>query len=202
MHRCWLRSLRVTTPPPTREEEPARLSTSLFDVPSVRTRPGDYESVLCSHGVADPIIELVLRHLPSSLNAIDARGQTPLHIATSLARTDVVALLLNQPKIDDMIRDSNGRTCREVGGAEVAGLISGGCHGTPIRQVMLMVYLQPLVRNTTSRTFDFSRPTVRLRSKLPPPPLPLPPPSPHLPPRLSQPHLDTSPTPPPRSSTT
>jgi ankyrin repeat protein len=88
--------------------------------------------------VVDPTIEVVLRHLPSSLSTIDARGQTPLHIAASLSRTDVVALLLNQPKIDDMIRDSNGRTCREVGGAEVAGLISGESPGAHTRRMVLM----------------------------------------------------------------
>ena len=33
------------------------------------------------------------------MNARDPEGQTPLHIATSLARVDVVKLLLSQPAI-------------------------------------------------------------------------------------------------------
>ncbi|KAH7100623.1 Oxysterol-binding protein-domain-containing protein [Auriculariales sp. MPI-PUGE-AT-0066] len=46
-------------------------------------------------------------HPPSS-------GTTPLHLAASLARDDLVALLLEQPEIDDTVRDSNGKSCKDV----------------------------------------------------------------------------------------
>ncbi|EJD53857.1 hypothetical protein AURDEDRAFT_157107 [Auricularia subglabra TFB-10046 SS5] len=41
-------------------------------------------------------------------------GTTPLHLAAALARDDIVALLLEQPGIDDTLRDTQGKTCREV----------------------------------------------------------------------------------------
>lgn len=60
------------------------------------------------------------------LNSQDSRGQTPLHVAASLNRTDVVSLFLAQDDVDDMVKDSQGKTCSEVGGgSDVVGLISG-----------------------------------------------------------------------------
>lgn len=41
-------------------------------------------------------------------------GTSPLHLAASLGRTDVVTLLLDQPDIDDSLCDAHGRTCRDV----------------------------------------------------------------------------------------
>jgi oxysterol-binding protein 1 len=41
-------------------------------------------------------------------------GTTPLHLAASLGRIDIVNLLLEQDGIDDTLRDIHGKTCREV----------------------------------------------------------------------------------------
>lgn len=73
-----------------------------------------------------PSVEHVLQHSPASINAQDAKGSTPLHLAASLNRADVVQLFLQSTLVDDSIRDVGGRTCTEVGGgSEVAGIISG-----------------------------------------------------------------------------
>lgn len=81
---------------------------------------------LADLSVTDPTVELVLKHQPRSLNAQDARGQTPLHLAASLNRVDVVALFLLEEQVDDMIKDNSGKTALEVaGGPDTATLISG-----------------------------------------------------------------------------
>ncbi|KZS91793.1 hypothetical protein SISNIDRAFT_456375 [Sistotremastrum niveocremeum HHB9708] len=46
-------------------------------------------------------------HPPNSLT-------TPLHLAASIGRADVVALLLDQPEINDTARDAQGKTALEV----------------------------------------------------------------------------------------
>lgn len=74
----------------------------------------------------DPIVELVLKHNPAWVNAQDGRGQTPLHLASALNRVDIVALFLLQESVDDMIRDSMGKTAADVaGGPDTSTLISG-----------------------------------------------------------------------------
>jgi ankyrin repeat protein len=53
-------------------------------------------------------------------------GTTPLHLAASLGRIDIVNLLLDQPDIDDTLRDSNGKTCKDVAkGKEVIQILHG-----------------------------------------------------------------------------
>lgn len=69
-----------------------------------------------------------MKHQPASLNAQDARGQTPLHLAATLNRVDVVALFLLEENVDDMVRDNLARTPLDVaGGPDTATLISGAC---------------------------------------------------------------------------
>jgi oxysterol-binding protein 1 len=41
-------------------------------------------------------------------------GTSALHLAASLGRVDVVRLLLEDPNIDDTVKDSQGRTCVDV----------------------------------------------------------------------------------------
>ncbi|KAF9043191.1 Oxysterol-binding protein-domain-containing protein [Panaeolus papilionaceus] len=41
-------------------------------------------------------------------------GTTPLHLAASLGRVDIVNLLLEQENIDDSLRDRNGKTCKDI----------------------------------------------------------------------------------------
>ncbi|KAK7688362.1 hypothetical protein QCA50_008734 [Cerrena zonata] len=66
-------------------------------------------------GPCDMIVPL-LSHRSVSPNSVypPGSGTTPLHLAASLGREDVVNLLLEQPGIDDTLRDSHGRTCLEV----------------------------------------------------------------------------------------
>lgn len=53
-------------------------------------------------------------------------GTTALHLAASIGRADVVKLLLEQPEIDDTLKDAQGRTCVDVAkGKAVARAIHG-----------------------------------------------------------------------------
>ncbi|KAL5534160.1 hypothetical protein ACEPAG_621 [Sanghuangporus baumii] len=61
-------------------------------------------------------IALLLSNRSISPNAVYPRGSgtTPLHLAASIGRADVVNLLLEQDGIDDTLRDAHGRTCKEI----------------------------------------------------------------------------------------
>ena len=73
-------------------------------------------------------VRLLLSHRSISPNGIHpyGSGTTPLHLAASLGRIDVVNLLLEQENIDDSIRDSQGKTCRDIArGRDVSRIIDG-----------------------------------------------------------------------------
>lgn len=73
-------------------------------------------------------VQLLLSHRAISPNGIHppGSGTTPLHLAACLGRVDVVNLLLEQENIDDSLRDSQGKTCRDVArGKEVSRAIDG-----------------------------------------------------------------------------
>ncbi|KAL1719000.1 Oxysterol-binding protein-domain-containing protein [Schizophyllum commune] len=61
-------------------------------------------------------VALLLSHRAISPNGIHppGSGTTPLHLAASLGRADIVNLLLEQENIDDTILDSQGRNCKDV----------------------------------------------------------------------------------------
>ena len=73
-----------------------------------------------------PVLEYILSTTTADLNAesglpyldINQRdpntGNTPLHVAAHLGRTEVVSLLLKQPEINDSIHNYNNRTPLEV----------------------------------------------------------------------------------------
>lgn len=72
----------------------------------------------------------LLSHRSISCNGIHppGSGTTALHLAASLGRADVVNLLLEQEGIDDTVRDSNGKNCKEVArGKETVKAINGTC---------------------------------------------------------------------------
>jgi hypothetical protein len=81
--------------------------------------------------VADTV-GLLLAHRAISPNAVSppGSGTTALHLAASLGRADAVKLLLEQPEVDDTLKDSQGRTCLDVAkGRAVVRAIQG----TPFR---------------------------------------------------------------------
>lgn len=61
-------------------------------------------------------VQLLLSHRAISPNGIHppGSGTTALHLAASLGRPEIVLLLLDQPGVDDTLRDSQGRTCKDV----------------------------------------------------------------------------------------
>ncbi|KAI0074811.1 hypothetical protein K474DRAFT_1647551 [Panus rudis PR-1116 ss-1] len=61
-------------------------------------------------------VAFLLTHRTISPNAVypAGSGTTPLHLAASLGRADVVSLLLEQEEVDDTLRDAQGRTCLDV----------------------------------------------------------------------------------------
>jgi ankyrin repeat protein len=61
-------------------------------------------------------VSLLLSHRAISPNGVHpvGSGTTPLHLAASLGRVDVVNLLLEQDGVDDGLRDKDGKTCRDV----------------------------------------------------------------------------------------
>lgn len=70
----------------------------------------------------------LLSHRSISCNGVHppGSGTTALHLAASLGRADVVNLLLEQEGIDDTVRDSNGKNCKEVArGKDTVKAING-----------------------------------------------------------------------------
>ncbi|RXW22360.1 hypothetical protein EST38_g3497 [Candolleomyces aberdarensis] len=61
-------------------------------------------------------VALLLSHRAISPNGVHppGSGTTPLHLAASLGRADIVNLLLEQENIDDSLVDAHGKTCRDV----------------------------------------------------------------------------------------
>jgi len=73
-------------------------------------------------------VALLLGHRAISPNGIHppGSGTTPLHLAASLGRVDIVNLLLEQENVDDSLRDANGKTCKGVArGKDVIKAIDG-----------------------------------------------------------------------------
>lgn len=74
-------------------------------------------------------VQLCLEYKDLDINAVEAlHGNTPLHLAASLGRPDIVQLLLAQPAIDDTKRNKEGKEPMDVVKTpEVAQLIQGKC---------------------------------------------------------------------------
>lgn len=73
-------------------------------------------------------VQLLLSHRAISPNGIHppGSGTTALHLAASLGRAEIVSLLLEQPGIDDTLRDNLGRTCKDVAkGKEATQVLQG-----------------------------------------------------------------------------
>ncbi|KAG0702561.1 Oxysterol-binding protein-domain-containing protein [Suillus ampliporus] len=56
-------------------------------------------------------VQLLLSHRAISPNGVHppGSGTTPLHLAASLGRADIIGMLLDQPGIDDTLRDNNAK---------------------------------------------------------------------------------------------
>ncbi|KAF8178451.1 hypothetical protein BJ912DRAFT_907979 [Pholiota molesta] len=94
-------------------------------------------------------VSLLLAHRAISPNGIHppGSGTTPLHLAASLGRLDIVTLLLEQENIDDSLRDSHGRTCRDVArGKDVIRAIDDSRHflNASYRSLLRSYILSPL----------------------------------------------------------
>ena len=99
-------------------------------------------------------VQLLLSHRSISPNGIHppGSGTTPLHLAASLGRADVVNILLEQEGIDDSLRDSMGKTCRELArGKEVSRTIDGtcSCH----KPYLSSIFFDKWQSNLDSRSF-------------------------------------------------
>jgi len=92
-----------------------RLSILLFDVPRVS---GSFQlgNSLSTIVRLAQTVALLLGHRAISPNGVHppGSGTTPLHLAASLGRVDIVNLLLEQDTVDDSLRDANRKTCRDV----------------------------------------------------------------------------------------
>jgi len=83
--------------------------------------------LICSTFTGD-IIATLLANRFISPNAVypPESGTTPLHLAASEGRVDVVDLLLDQEGIDDSLLDTNGKSCEDVAkGTDVLNAIQG-----------------------------------------------------------------------------
>ncbi|EAU87124.1 oxysterol-binding protein [Coprinopsis cinerea okayama7 len=106
-----------------RSGEPAAIHSLLTEIGKDRRKSvdGDIDTGAAALHLAvrcasKETIALLLAHRAISPNGVHppGSGTTPLHLAASLGRLDAVNLLLEQENIDDSLRDSNGKTCRDV----------------------------------------------------------------------------------------
>jgi oxysterol-binding protein 1 len=68
-------------------------------------------------------------------------GTTPLHLAASIGRADIVNLLLDQEEIDDSLRDKDGRTCKEVAKGKAVIKIIEGMRSISPRPLLSRLYI-------------------------------------------------------------
>jgi hypothetical protein len=91
------------------------------------------------------IIAVLLANRFISPNAVypPESGTTPLHLAASEGRVDVVNLLLDQEGIDDSLLDADGKSCDDVAkGKDVVKAIQGAYspelfQGTPGNEIFV-----------------------------------------------------------------
>ncbi|WVQ84916.1 hypothetical protein IAT38_007079 [Cryptococcus sp. DSM 104549] len=117
-----------------RSEDPAQVQPFLNQLKPGKT--GDEQEDLDKAGqllgmavrvASVPIISIILQSpgVPSpNLPVASGSSATALHIASEIGRVEVVQLLLNDPRIDDTVRDDRGRTPLECASShEIASLI-------------------------------------------------------------------------------
>lgn len=75
-----------------------------------------YDMTFDTYSFAVETVTLLLSHRAISPNGVHppGSGTTALHLASSLGRIEIVNLLLEEPGIDDTLRDANGNSCRDV----------------------------------------------------------------------------------------
>jgi ankyrin repeat protein len=100
-------------------------------------------------------VTLLLSHRAISPNGIHppGSGTTPLHLAASLGRADIVNLLLEQEAIDDTLVDREGCTAREVArGKDVVRVIddSRAFLNASYRSLLRSYILSPFPASTAS----------------------------------------------------
>ena len=52
------------------------------------------------------------------MNAQNEDGDTPLHLASKMGRADLVEVLLRSEKVDDTVRNKEGKTAEDVAKTE------------------------------------------------------------------------------------
>ncbi|KAG6906987.1 hypothetical protein DXG01_011063 [Tephrocybe rancida] len=103
------------------KDKRASTSTSSSSTPSPIATTSDLDTGAAALHLAircatAPTVALLLSHRAISPNGVHppASGTTPLHLAASLGRLEIVQMLLEQEGIDDTLRDVHGRSVREV----------------------------------------------------------------------------------------
>jgi ankyrin repeat protein len=82
----------------------------------------------CSFATRDIVKHILKRvEIRQCINVQNEKGNTPMHIAATSSRRDIIDLLLEIEDVNDTIRNVDGKTPLDLADTEVASLIKGNC---------------------------------------------------------------------------
>ncbi|KAG8903529.1 hypothetical protein FRB99_003160 [Tulasnella sp. 403] len=137
----------------THDSDPAALHPFLVEIGKERSTKGPHGADdngdlaalmlhLAIRCASHETITILLAHRSISPNAVypPESQVSPLHLAASLGRADIVSLLLEQEEIDDGVKDAQGRTVADVATEEVKEILRGGSVLCPLATPDANVY--------------------------------------------------------------